>query len=171
MLIWIVVALAVVLVLLAVVALNRLRIADERAQAALARIDVQLTRRATLVPLLVEAVARYAAHERGVLQEAAAAGDALTEATRSGSVAQRSAAERRLDRALGDVMAVAEAYPDLEATPSFERLRAELDDTGQTLSVARRDYDDAVRSLNSGVRTLPWRLLTGVAGVSERTPY
>ncbi|MFO6454419.1 MULTISPECIES: LemA family protein [unclassified Aeromicrobium] len=171
MLIWIIVAIVVVLVLFGVVAFNRLRTADIAAQEALGGIDVQLTRRADLIPNLVNAVKGYAAHERGVFEEVTAARAGVTEAARSGSVEQRAAAEARLERALVDVMAVAEAYPGLKASANFQHLQTELSDTEDKLSFARQYYNDAVRALNQLVRTIPWMFFTGVAGVKERTFY
>ena len=173
MLIWIIVAIVVVLalVLFGVVAFNRLRTADIGAQEALGGIDVQLTRRADLIPNLVNAVKGYAAHERGVFEEVTAARAGVTEAARSGSVEQRAAAEGRLDRALVDVMAVAEAYPDLKASANFQQLQSDLRDTEDKLSFARQYYNDAVRRLNELVRTIPWLFFTGLAGVEERTFY
>lgn len=171
MLIWIIVAIVVVLVLFGVVAFNRLRTADIAAQEALGGIDLQLTRRADLIPNLVNAVKGYAAHERGVFEEVTAARAGVTEAARSGSVEQRATAEARLERALVDVMAVAEAYPDLKASANFQHLQTELSDTEDKLSFARQYYNDAVRALNQLVRTIPWMFFTGVAGVKERTFY
>ncbi|WP_269306340.1 LemA family protein [Aeromicrobium sp. HA] len=171
MLIWIIVAIVVALVLFGVVAFNRLRTADIAAQEALGGIDVQLTRRADLIPNLVNAVKGYAAHERGVFEEVTAARAGVTEAARSGSVEQRAAAEARLERALVDVMAVAEAYPDLKASANFQHLQTELSDTEDKLSFARQYYNDAVRALNQLVRTIPWMFFTGVSGVKERTFY
>lgn len=171
MLIWIIVAIVVALVLFGVVAFNRLRTADIGAQEALGGIDVQLTRRADLIPNLVNTVKGYAAHERGVFEEVTAARAGVTEAARSGSVEQRAAAEGRLDRALVDVMAVAEAYPDLKASANFQQLQTELSDTENKLSFARQYYNDAVRSLNELVRTIPWLFFTGIAGVKERAFY
>lgn len=171
MLIWIIVAIVVALVLFGVVAFNRLRTADIAAQEALGGIDVQLTRRADLIPNLVNAVKGYAAHERGVFEEVTAARTGVTDAARSGSVEQRAAAEARLERALVDVMAVAEAYPDLKASANFQHLQTELSDTEDKLSFARQYYNDAVRALNQLVRTIPWMFFTGVAGVKERTFY
>ncbi|MTB89306.1 LemA family protein [Aeromicrobium senzhongii] len=171
--IWIIVAIVVVLalVLFSVVAFNRLRTADIGAQEALGGIDVQLTRRADLIPNLVNTVKGYAAHERGVFEEVTAARAGVTEAARSGSVEQRAVAEGRLDRALVDVMAVAEAYPDLKASANFQQLQSDLRDTEDKLSFARQYYNDAVRRLNELVRTIPWLFFTGLAGVKERTFY
>ncbi|SKB03509.1 LemA family protein [Aeromicrobium choanae] len=171
MLIWIIVAIVVAVALFGVVAFNRLRTADIGAQEALGGIDVQLTRRADLIPNLVSTVKGYAAHERGVFEEVTAARAGVQQAAGSGSVEQRATAEVRLERALVDVMAVAEAYPDLKASANFQQLQSELSDTENKLSFARQYYNDAVRALNELVRTIPWMFFSGLAGVKERTFY
>jgi len=167
----IVVAVLVILALLVVTGFNKLRRADIGAQEALGGIDVQLTRRAELIPNLVETVKGYAAHERGVLDEVTQARTAATGAARGDDVAAKAAAEQQLDRAVVRVLAVAENYPDLKASATFESLQTQLADTENQLSFARQYYNDAVARLNGLVRTLPWMLLTGMAGVREREFY
>jgi LemA protein len=170
------VALVVLLVLLAVsalgvIAFNRLRTSDIAAEEALGGIDVQLTRRADLIPNLVGTVKGYAAHERSVLDEVTEARAGISKATRSGGVEDRAAAQARLDRAIVNVLAVAEAYPDLEASENFLQLQTELAETEGALAFARQYYNDAVRSLNTLVATLPWLLFVGVSGVRRREFY
>lgn len=169
--IWIIVAIVVALVLFGVVGFNKLRTADIGAQEALGGIDVQLTRRADLIPNLVNTVKGYAAHEKGVFEEVTAARAGVADAAKSGSVEQKAAAEARLDKAIVDVLAVAEAYPDLKASANFQQLQGELSDTENKLAFARQYYNDAVRKLNELVRTIPWMFFTGIAGVKERTFY
>ena len=169
-------ALVVLLVLLAVIALgvvafNRLRTADVAAEEALGGIDVQLTRRADLIPNLVNTVKGYAAHERAVFDEVTEARAGVASATGKGGVEEKAAAQARLDRAIFDVLAVAEAYPDLKASASFLQLQAELSDTEEALAFARQYYNDAVGQLNTLVSTLPWLLFTGVSGVRRREFY
>ena len=170
---WIVIVIGAVVVLLVVVAFagfNKLRRADVRAQEALGGIDVQLTRRADLIPNLVSTVKGYAAHERSVLDEVTAARAGLAAAT-GGSVVDRAQAEGRLDRALVDVLAVAEAYPELEASANFRQLQEQLADTEGQLSFARQYYNDAVATLNTLLSTVPWMWYAGMAGVHERDFY
>lgn len=156
---------------LMVVGFNRLRRLDVRAQEALGGIDVQLTRRADLIPNLVETVKGYATHERSVLDEVTQARAAVGTASRGDSVADRAAASEALDRALVNVMAVAEAYPDLKASANFADLQRQLADTEGQLSFARQYYNDAVSQLNSTVVTLPWLWFSGMAGVYKRDFY
>jgi LemA protein len=167
----IVVVLLVVLGLVFVTGYNRLRMQDVKAQEALAGIDVQLTRRADLIPNLVETVKGYAAHEKGVFEEVTKARAGVTQAAASGTVEQKAAADAALDKALVNVMAVAEQYPDLKASANFIELQRQLTDTENQLAFARQYYNDSVSTLNTTVVTLPWSLLAGVAGVSKRPFY
>ncbi len=168
-----VIALVIVGALIGVVVIgfNRLRRLDVRAEEALGGIDVQLTRRADLIPNLVETVKGYAGHERSVLDEVTRARAAVSAAARGDSVADRVAAEGALDRALVNVLAVAEAYPDLKASSNFGDLQRQLGETEDQLAFARQYYNDAVSQLNSTVVTLPWLWFTGMAGVHKRDFY
>jgi LemA protein len=170
---WILILIVAViaLVLFGVSAFNKLRRLDILAQEALGGIDVQLTRRADLVPNLVETVKGYAAHEKGLFEEVTAARAGVAAATQSGTVEQRAEAEAALDRALVHVMAVAENYPDLKASTNFLDLQRQLADTENQLAFARQYYNDAVSSLNTAVATVPTMFFTGVAGVSRRAFY
>jgi LemA protein len=159
------------LVLFGVVAFNKLRRVDISAQEALGGVDVQLTRRADLIPNLVNTVKGYAQHERAVFDEVTKARAGVSEAAKSGSIQEKVAAEARLDKALVDVLAVAEAYPDLKASANFQELQAALADTENQLSFSRQFYNDAVKTLNSLVKTIPWLFFTGIAGVHEREFY
>lgn len=171
------VLLVVVLVLLIlalisfVLGYNKIRSADVRVSEALAGIDVELTRRASLIPSLVQTVQTFAAHEKGVLDHVTDARAALTSATGGKSVAQRSAAERDLDSALGPVLALGQTYPQLNSSNNFLNLQDNLADTENKLAFARQFYNDAVATLNRAVSTIPWMFVAPLAGVSEREYY
>ena len=167
----IIVAALVGLVLFGVTAFNRLRVLDVGSQEALGGIDVQLTRRADLIPNLVNTVKGYAQHEKGVFEEVTKARAGVQAATQGGTVEEKSAAQARLDKAIVDVLAVAEAYPDLKATVNFQQLQTALTDTENQLSFARQYYNDAVAKQNSTIRTIPWLFFTGIAGVHARDFY
>lgn len=164
-------ALVVVFIVVAMAGFNKLRKADIHAEEALGGIDVQLTRRADLIPNLVETVKGYAKHESGVFEAVTAARAAVAAAAKSGSVADRAAAEAGMDKALVNVMAVAEAYPDLKASANFQQLQAQLTDTENQLAFARQYYNDAVKTLNTAVATIPWMFFAPMAGVSKRDFY
>ncbi len=167
----IVVVLIVLLVVFGVVGFNKLRKADIAAQESLGGIDVQLTRRADLIPNLVNTVKGYAAHESGVFEEVARARGAVAQAAQNGTVEQKAAADQALTGALGRLFAVAENYPDLKASANFIQLQNELSDTENKLSFARQYYNDAVSRLNKLVQTIPWMFFSGVAGVKAREFY
>lgn len=169
--IWILVIAVVALVALAVMAFNKLRTADVAAEEALGGIDVQLTRRADLIPNLVNTVKGYATHERAVFEEVTEARAGVASAAGSGSVAERAQAQARLDRAVVNVLAVAEAYPELKASASFLHLQEQLADTENQLSFARQYYNDATAQLNRLVVTIPWMFFAGMAGVRRRDFY
>jgi LemA protein len=169
--IWIVLAVVVVLAAVAVIGFNRLRTADVGAQEALGGIDVQLTRRADLIPNLVETVKGYAAHEKGVFEEVTAARAGVQQAAAGNDVPAKAAADAKLQGALVNLNAVAENYPDLKANQNFLDLQRQLADTENQISFARQYYNDAVATLNKLVRTLPWNLFTAMAGVHQRDFY
>ncbi|MGN6577086.1 MAG: LemA family protein, partial [Nocardioides sp.] len=152
---WFVIVAVVVIALVAfgVMAFNKLRTADIGAQEALGGIDVQLTRRADLIPNLVNTVKGYAAHERGVFEEVTEARTGVAAATRGGTVDERAQAQARLDKAIVNVLAVAEAYPDLKASANFVQLQEQLADTENQLAFARQYYNDAATQLNKLVAT------------------
>jgi LemA protein len=167
----IVIAVIVALAGFAAVGFNKLRTADVGAEEALGGIDVQLTRRADLIPNLVNTVKGYAAHEKTVFEEVTKARAGLQAAAAGDDVQAKAAADAAMRQALVNLNAVAEAYPELQASDNFLDLQRQLADTENQLSFARQYYNDAVAKLNTLVRTLPWLLFTGIAGVKQREFY
>ena len=169
---WIIVIVVLVVVIgFVVVGFNKLRSTDVGAQEALGGIDVQLTRRADLIPNLVETVKGYAAHEKGVLEEVTNARARVQEAAKSDDVPAKAAADAQLTGALANINAVAENYPDLKSNQNFLDLQKQLADTENQISFARQYYNDAVATLNKLTRTIPWMFFAGPAGVSKREFY
>ena len=150
---------------------NKLRAADVRADEALGGIDVQLTRRASLIPSLVATVQIFAAHEEGVLEHVSDAQSALTAATAGTSIAQRSSAEHDFDSAVGQVLALGQTYPQLNSSNNFLNLQQNLADTEDKLAFARQYYNDAAATVNRLASTIPWMFVAGMAGVSQREYY
>jgi LemA protein len=163
----------IVLALIAfgVMGFNKLRTSDVAAQEALGGIDVQLTRRADLIPNLVDTVKGYAAHEREVFEEITRARSQVQTAAAGNDVPAKAAADAQLQGALVRLNAVAEAYPDLKANTNFLDLQKQLAETENQISFARQYYNDAVAKLNTLVRTIPWMFFTGIAGVHAREFY
>ena len=167
----IVIVVLVALVGFVIVGFNKLRTSDIGAQEALGGIDVQLTRRAELIPNLVETVKGYAAHEKAVFEEVTRARAGLQAAAAGDDVPAKAAADAAMQQALVRVNAVAEQYPDLKANQNFLELQGQLAETENQIAFARQYYNDAVASLNKLVMTIPWMLFTGIANVHKREFY
>ena len=164
----ILVAVVVLLLLWVVTSYNRLVRLNISADEAFAQIEVQLKRRADLIPNLVETVKGYAAHEKTTLDAVISARAKATSAT---GIADVAAADGQLTTALRGLLAVAESYPDLKASANFLALQEELSTTENKVSFARQFYNDTVRSLNQAVKTFPSSLFAGMAKVSARAFY
>ncbi|MAK59806.1 MAG: hypothetical protein CMK09_02385 [Ponticaulis sp.] len=131
-----------------------------------ADIDVQLKRRADLIPNLVEVVKGYAAHEKTVLDEVIQRrNDALAA---SAPDANREAVESAISQGLSRLFALAEAYPDLKANEQFLQLQGELSDTETKIAYARRFFNGAVREYNTAIQTFPAVLMAGPFGFTAR---
>lgn len=162
---WIALAALALLVVLVVLGYNRLVRLRNEVDTGWANIDVQLKRRADLIPNLVEAVRGYAAHERGVFEEVTRARAALQQAATPGSAAD---ANEGLTSALGRLFAVAEAYPELRASENFLRLQEDLTDTEDKISAARRYYNATVMRFNTAIQSIPWVLVAKPLGFRDR---
>ena len=166
-----------IIIVLAVIALvavffvtqyNRLIRLNITAEEAWAQIEVQLKRRADLIPNLIETVKGYAAHEQSTFD---AVVSARAKATTASSVADTAAADGLLTQALRGLLAVAEAYPDLKASTNFAALQDELATTENKVAFSRQFYNDTVRQLNTALKTIPTNFFAGFAKVSEREFY
>ena len=125
-------------------------------------IEVQLKRRADLIPRLVDVVKGYAAHERSVFQDVIAARNAAL--TAGGNVGQRGAAEYNVAAQTPRLLALKEDYPELKSNENFLDLQEELADTEDKIEMARRFYNGAVRELNIKVKSVPSNLIAGPFG-------
>jgi LemA protein len=135
---------------------NALVRSQKRTQEAWSGIEVQLRRRASLVPNLVETVRGYAEHERGTFEEVARARGALQKADGAGATG---AASNMLTQALGRLMAVVENYPQLRASDNFMSLREDLRDTEEKIAFARQFYNRNVLDYNTRIETYPDAIL------------
>ncbi|WP_107675110.1 LemA family protein [Agrobacterium sp. LAD9] len=132
-------------------------------------IDVQLKRRADLIPNLIETVKGYAAHEKSTFEEVIAMRN-RAQAVPAGDVEGRAQAEGMLSQALGKLFALAEAYPDLKANTNFLELQRSLETIEGELQMSRRYYNGAARDLNVKVESFPSNLVAGQFGFSK-APY
>ena len=166
--------LIIILAVIALVAIffviqyNRLIRLNITVDEAWSQIEVQLKRRADLIPNLVETVKGYAQHEQSTFDAVVAA---RAKATTASSVADTAAADGLLTQALRGLLAVAEAYPDLKASTNFAALQDELATTENKVAFSRQFYNDTVRQLNTAIKTVPTNFFAGFAKVSEREFY
>jgi LemA protein len=155
----------VLLLIVGVVAYNRFVAQKQQIKDAWANIDTELRRRYDLIPNLVETVRGYASHERAVFENVTKARAAATAAT--GSPASQAAAEGPLVAALRQLLAVAEAYPDLKANQNFLALQSELANTEDRLQTSRRFYNANVRDYNQRVKQFPSVIIASMFGFKE----
>ena len=147
---------------------NTIQTMDETAAAAKQQIEVQLQRRADLVPNLVETVKGYAAQEERIFTEVAQARAGLAGAVRGGNVTQMADANEQMTGALGRLLAISEAYPQLKSDQNFLRLQDELTGTENRIAVSRTDYNNAVRDYNAYIRKFPAVLTAKVTSADAR---
>jgi LemA protein len=163
-LIWVAVGVVLLVVVLALLLYNRLTRARNRTRAAWGDVDSELRRRADLVPELNTAVAAYAEHERSGLEAAAEARGAA----HGDDPAARAGAETRLGSAIGGVVGIAEAYPELRASERFAQLQEQLSQSENRIALARMVYNDTVQTYNSAIEALPASLVAGALGFRRR---
>ena len=129
------------------------------------QIDVQIKRRADLIPNLVETVKGYAAHESGTFEAVVTARNASIQAT---SPAEAAAAEGPINAALGKLFALAEAYPDLKADANFRQLQSEITATEDRIAYARQFYNDSVTRYHNRIDTFPGVVVAKLGTFSHR---
>lgn len=154
----------VLLVLYVVATYNGLIVLKTRIQEALSGIDVQLKRRAALIPNLVETVKGYAKHEKSVFENVTKARSALMSAT---GLQEKAEANNMLTGALKSLFAVAEAYPDLKASQNFQDLQRQLEDTEDKVAYSRQFYNSNVLEFNSKIQMVPTSIIANMMGLKQ----
>lgn len=159
---------AIILLLLigAVVIFNSLVGLRQMTENGWSDIEVQLKRRADLIPRLVSTVKGYAAHERKLFEDVTT--KRMQALAAGNNPRERGVAESRLKQPVGRIIALAEDYPELKASDNFLELQEELSDTEDKIEMARRFYNGAVRTLNTKVQTIPSNLVAGPMGFKTR---
>ena len=150
---------------------NQIQKLDEGAVVAQKQISVQLQRRADLVPNLVNTVKGYAQHEEAVFTQVAQARAGLAGAIQTNDPQQMATANASLTGALGRLIAIAEAYPQLKADQGFLRLQDELAGTENRIATSRNDYNQAVQTYKTYIRTFPQAITAKVTGAKARTYF
>jgi len=161
----VIIALVVIIGLYLLATYNGLVRSNVRVDEAWSDITVQLKRRADLIPNLIETVKGYAAHERGVFESVT---KARAETLSAQGPAEASVAENHIQAALRSIFAVAEAYPQLQASQNFLRLQADLVDTEDKIQASRRFYNGGVRELNTKIKVFPNSIFAKRLGFSAR---
>jgi LemA protein len=149
---------------------NTIQTMDEAAASAKTQIEVQLQRRADLVPNLVDVVKGYAAHEDSIFTKVAQARANLAGAVKTGDPAGMALANSEMTNALSRLLVVVENYPTLKADQNFIRLQDELAGTENRIARARLDYTEAVQGYNAYIRRFPAVLTAKITGAKAR-PY
>lgn len=172
----------IILAVVAVVAIwgitgyNGMVKADEAVSTAWSNVENQYQRRADLIPNLVNTVKGYAAHEKETLDAVISARTRATQVTVDADnltpekLQEFQKAQGEVGSALGRLLAITEAYPELKANQNFLELQAQLEGTENRISVERRNFNDAAKSYNTSIRTFPRNLLAGMFGFEKR-PY
>ncbi|MBO5841192.1 MAG: LemA family protein [Methanobrevibacter sp.] len=155
----------IIIILVAIVAIyNGLVTARNKVKNAWAQIDVQLNRRADLIPNLVETVKGYAAHESSVFEDVTAARAGLMNAN---GVKEIGEANNQLSNTLKTLFAVAENYPELKANENFKELQAQLAESEDKIAYSRQFYNDTVMMYNNKCQTFPSNIFAGMFGFKE----
>ncbi|MEE9218890.1 MAG: LemA family protein [Acidobacteriota bacterium] len=144
---------------------NRVVTQNESIDSTWAQVENVLQRRGDLIPNLVQTVKGYAAHEKEIFTNVAEARGRLAGAV---SPREAAAANAGLSSALGRLLAIAEAYPDLKANQNFMRLQDELAGSENRIAVERRRYNEAVRAYNTSIKRFPARFIAGFFNFGER---
>lgn len=169
-----IVIVAIVLILALVVAGSYNSLVDlrNRVQNGWSQIDVQLKQRADLIPNLVETVKGYATHESEVFEAVTQARAKAANLSAGGATVQeRSEAENMLSRAIVNVLAVAEAYPSLQANQNFINLQEQLAQLEQKIAYARQFYNDVVMKYNNKIQMFPSNIFAKMFHFTQAQPF
>lgn len=162
---WIITGILVLIVIVFVYYFNKFVVLSNRIDNSLSQIDVQLKKRADLVPNLINTVKGYAKHESGIMKEVTEARKALVGAE---GLPARMKAGAKLQNALKSVFAIAENYPQLKANENFLQLQQELAAIEDKISYSRQYYNDSIYSYNNGVQTFPGAMFASMFGKTKK---
>ncbi len=172
----IILAVIVIVAIWGITGYNGMVKADEAVSTAWSNVENQYQRRADLIPNLVNTVKGYAAHEKETLDAVISARTRATQVTVDADnltpekLQEYQKAQGEVGSALGRLLAITEAYPELKANQNFLELQAQLEGTENRISVERRNFNDVAKNYNTSIRTFPRNLLAGMFGFEKR-PY
>ncbi|MEK6906469.1 MAG: LemA family protein [Nanoarchaeota archaeon] len=162
---WILMGLVALIIIVFLYYFNRFATLGNRIENSLSQIDVQLKRRADLIPNLVETVKGYVKHEKTAIKAVTDARKVLMGAT---DITDKVKADKGLEKALKTIFALAEAYPDLKANTTFIELQKELSSTEDKIAYSRQYYNDSIFSYNNLCRTFPGNFFGKLYGKKEQ---
>ena len=168
MILELIIALVILFVVVTIYSINRIIVLSNRIDNAWAQIDVQLKKRADLVPNLVETVKRYMRHEKEVFEKIAKAREQMMKA---GSVAEKAKASSEMTKALKTIFALAENYPNLKANENFKLLQEQLEGIENKIAYARQFYNDSVLMYNNLIMTIPGKWFAAMIGKNKPHEY
>lgn len=161
------VSLIVIVFLIAIFAIsgyNNLVTKQENVESKLANLDVMLQRRTDLIPNLVNTVKGFTNHENEIIEKIT---DARAKLVNAGTIKEKSSANNELTGALNALMVVVENYPDLKTSSNYIQLSDELAGTENRIAVARKDYNDAVKLLNTSIKRFPNNIFANIFGIES----
>jgi len=164
MILWILIGLVVIVAFIFLYYYNRFAVLLNRISNSLSQIDVQLKRRADLIPNLIETVKGFAKHETAAIKAVTEARKALVSAK---DVVGKVKADRKLESALKTIFAIAENYPQLKANENFLELQRELSATEDKVAYSRQYYNDSILTYNNLCKTFPGKFFAGLYGKKE----
>ncbi len=163
-----IVAVAVIVLISAISSYNGLVSAEQEVNEKESTISVMLTRRADLIPNLVNTVKGYAAHEEGIYTDLA---NARAKMAGNADTGEKLEANAQLDSALSRLLVVVENYPELKASEQFTALQDQLEGSESRISTARVDYNAAVKKYNTKIRRFPSNIIAGMFGFESKALY
>ncbi len=163
--IWWIIGIIALIALIFILYYNRFVTLGNRADNSLSQIDVQLKKRADLVPNLVNSVKGYAKHEKGIMNDVTKARQALLKAP---TFEKRVKAGAELEKFIGRLFAIAENYPQLKANENFLQLQQELAAIEDKIAYARQHYNDSILSYNNLTKRFPGMFFASLYGRKER---
>lgn len=162
---WILISFVFLLIVILFYYFNKFVLLSNRVENSLSQIEVQLKRRADLIPNLLKTVKGYAKHEKKVIKDVSDARKALVNA---GNINSKVKANNQLEGALKSIFAIAENYPDLKANTNFLELQKELSNTEDRIAYARQHYNDSILTYNNLCKTMPGVLFARMFNKSSK---
>ena len=174
---WIILAVVAAVVVWGVGTYNGLVASSEKVEGAWSQVENQYQRRLDLIPNLVNTVKGYASHEKQTFEAVVAARAEATQVVVSPEgltkekLAEYQKAQNEVGSALGRLMAIGEAYPELKASNNFMELQAQLEGTENRIAVARKDFNEAVRAYNVKIKRIPANIIAGACGYEQKAYF